>query len=366
MTQSENDQTIKWPEIFSLGALSVAIAISWIAYHEYQPALLEKFDFIHLSDFLILSKGIILVITPALAGLLADHLLKTKGKYFIIFTVGIGATAMIFMIVATIIGAGPASAVEPYLPYMIILWLISMNLFISPAYSMIEAFAPTQKLPIAMGFLFLVTELIYALEPVVVLLVQFFGDTLTFVVGGVLISGTGYLFHRISSNEVMMRKKELLEQESKYVSIASYLTIVAVGLMLGIGKAILVEFLPESIQVHFQENNQFAAYISFGLMGFAAILAFLASRYVAEIGVDKILIRSFILLLSGCGLLLASVNIWVSIVAGLIIAVAFGLINVSGLPYAIKHLSVKHITYGVGVYIGASEIVPGILEYLLR
>ena len=52
---------------------------------------------------------------------------------------------MVFMVVATIIGAGPLSAVKPMLPFMIVIWLISMNLFISPANSMIEAFAPAHK-----------------------------------------------------------------------------------------------------------------------------------------------------------------------------------------------------------------------------
>ena len=69
MTKKKSD--IKWPEIFSLGALSAAIAISWIAYHEYQPILLKDFDLDHLSGFMVYSKAIILVITPPIAGLLA-------------------------------------------------------------------------------------------------------------------------------------------------------------------------------------------------------------------------------------------------------------------------------------------------------
>ena len=97
----------------------------------------------------------------------------------IIFTVGIGVTAMIFMVVASMISTAHLVDMRTILPIMIVLWLISMNIFISPANSMIEAFAPAKKLPIVMGFLFMVIELIYALEPLVVALVQFFGDTLT-------------------------------------------------------------------------------------------------------------------------------------------------------------------------------------------
>ncbi|MEO9965724.1 MAG: hypothetical protein ABJF11_08050 [Reichenbachiella sp.] len=362
---SKKDE-IKWPEIFSLGALNVSVVISWIAYHEYQPILLENFSFDHLSDFLIISKGLILVLIPALAGLLADYLLGKNGKFFTLFTVGIGATAMIFMIVASIIGAGPVGALKPFLPYMIILWLISMNLFISPAYSMIEAFAPAQKLPIVMGFLFLVTELVYALEPLVVGLVQFFGDTLTFIVGGVLISASGYLFHRISSDEVISRKKELMESRVKPQSFQSYIAILTVGLALGVGKAFLVEYIPSSFEHSFPEMSSLGGYVSFGLLGFSAILAFVISKKVATMNTQNVLITSLIIICVGTLILIVSSNLTLSIIGGLITAIGFSMLNISGLPFAINQLSVKHITYGVGIFIGASEVCSGLFEYYFR
>ena len=53
-------------------------------------------------------------------------------------------------------------------------------------------------------------------------------------------------------------------------------------------------------------------------------------------------------------------------VAGVFLAAAFGLVNVCALPYAISRLSILHITLGVGIFIGASEIAGGILEYIYR
>ena len=306
------------------------------------------------------------MIIPALAGLLADYMLGKKGKYFTLFTVGIGATAMIFMIVASIIGAGPVGTLKPFLPYMIILWLVSMNLFISPAYSMIEAFAPAQKLPIVMGFLFLVTELIYALEPLVVGLVQFFGDTLTFVVGGILISVSGYFFHKISSDEVISRKKELLEARDKKVSLESYIAIIVIGLALGIGKAFIVEYIPADFEANFPDLGNTGDYVSFGLLGLSAIIAFLISKKVATWNTQKVLMTSLIIMGVGTMILLFSWSVAVSIAGGIITAIGFSILNISGLPFAINQLSVKHITYGVGVYIGASEVCTGFFEYYFR
>lgn len=357
---------VKWPEILTLAALNVALVISWIAYHEYQPVLLQSFDFHDLSFFLVFSKALVLIIIPPLAGLMADYLLRKNGKFFVVFTVGIGATAMLFMIVASIIGAGPASQIKVFLPYMILLWLISMNLFISPAYSMIEAFAPAKKLPVVVGFLFLVTELIYALEPVVVTLVQFFGDTLTFIVGGVLISGTGYLFHKVSSAKVIdYRKGETNKKE--ITSIPAYLLIISVGFFLGSGKAVLVEFLPQHIENFFPGHQDLAAYFSLGLIAFAAIMAFGLSRKIAQMNMEKtIMISLGLLVLGGLIIVLMTNNLYITLIGGVIVASGFGLINLVGIPFALSKLSAKHVTYGVGVFIGASEVLTGIFEVVLH
>lgn len=365
---SEKTASLKWKEVYSLAALNAAVVISWIAYHEYQPVLMEKIGITHLVDFLIIAKAIVLVIIPPIAGWLSDKILQKNGKYLIIFTVGIGATAMVFMVVASLITTHHLMDVQQILPFMIVMWLICMNLFISPANSMIEAFAPAQKLPIVMGFLFLVTELLYALEPVIVSLVSFFGDTLTFVVGGILIAGSGFLFHRVSRDEVLQRKEELLTNDRvKNQSVFSYITILVIGLFLGVGKAFIVEFLPHHFAFRFPEQGEdYGGYISFAVLGLCAISGFLISKKIAQSDLKKVIISSFIILLIGVAILLLSSNLWLSIGAALVIGTGFTLVNISGLPFAIQNLSVRHVTYGVGIYLGASEILTGMFEYIYR
>ncbi|MBU2916095.1 hypothetical protein [Reichenbachiella agariperforans] len=362
----EQTNQVKWPEILSLAALNVALVISWIAYHEYQPVVLENFNFTELSSFLVVAKAFVLVIIPPLAGLTADYFLKKNGKFFVVFTVGIGATAMIFMIVASIIGAGPANEMRVFLPYMILLWLISMNLFISPAYSMIEAFAPAKQLPVVVGFLFLVTELIYALEPVVVALVRFFGDTLTFIVGGVLISVSGYFFHKICSSKVINYRKDAVANVQKPVGISTYVAIIGVGFILGAGKAVLVEYYPEYIALNFPDHEGLGAYFSLGLLAFAAIMAFALSKKVVQMGLQRVIVISFVLLAVGSICIMATSNLYFTLFAGVIVASGFALINLVGIPFAIANLSAKHITYGVGIFIGASELLAGIFEVALH
>ena len=364
---TEKTTTLKWREVYSLGALNAAVVVSWIAYHEYQPVLMQNLGITHLIDFMIIAKAIVLVTIPPLAGWLSDKILQKNGKFLIVFTVGIGATAMVFMVVATLIGTSHIMDVSNIVPFMIVIWLISMNLFISPANSMIEAFAPAQKLPIIMGFLFLVTELLYALEPVVVGLVQFFGDTLTFVVGGLLISATGFLFHRVSSDEVLQRKAELLADDRvQNQTILSYGAIFIVGLFLGIGKAFLVEFFPSHFASLFPEISEYGDFISFGILGLCAVTGFIISKKISTMVLRKVITTSFVVLLIGVIGIFTTQNLYLVIASALIIAGGFTTLNISGLPFAIQNLSVRHVTYGVGIYIGASEILTGLFEYMYR
>jgi len=255
--------------------------------------------------------------------------------------------------------------VKTILPFMLVIWLISMNLFVSPANSMIEAFAPPKKLPIVMGFLFLVTELLYALEPVIVGLVSFFGDTLTFVVGGILIAGSGFLFHKVSSDEVIQRKQELMENDRvKSQPFISYIAILVIGLFLGVGKAFLVEFLPEHFAFRYPSIGEYGDYISFGILGVCAVSGYLISKKIAESDLRKVIMSSFVVLVIGVLLMIVSSSPVLTIGAALIIGAGFTLINISGLPFAIQNLSVRYVTYGVGIYLGASEILTGLFEYL--
>ncbi len=345
--------SIKWPEIFSLGFLSVSIAISWVAYHEYQPHLLEAFDLQNLASLLIYAKAVVLIVVPPLAGLVADYFMRKRHNYFLIFSIGISVTAMIFMVVASIIGAGPLGALSHILPLMVILWLISMNIFVSPAFSMIDAFAPVDRLPVVVGFLVFVTELVYALEPVVVQLVNFFGATMTFIVGGILIASSGLIFYRVSSKNVIQhRRSESLQSDSKY------LPIIVIALILGLAKAIIIEFLPERAFFGTWSGQQ----VSLAMLALSAVITFILSQSIKKYNYTKLILFATGLTVIGC-ILLLGISYAPSVV---LIAIGLSLFNLVGLPFAITNLSARGLTAGVGIFIGVSEIFTGILEIMFQ
>ena len=361
-----NTRTLKWPELWSLAALNAAVVISWIAYHEYQPKLLQKFSLDDLSTFLIIAKAAVLVLIPPAAGYVADKAIQKGGKYFVVITVGIGVTAMIFMIVASLIQLGPDSWFSLFLPYMVILWLIAMNTFHSPANSMIEMFAPAKNLPLAMGLIVLITEMLYALEPIVVNIVDFFGATFTFVVGGVLIAGTGVVFQRVSSNEVLQRKNEILAEEvAKDKKGSKFLWVLAAGLVLGLGHSFLMNYVPVRINHNFQElltgswKGQYYASVFLAIAAVSAMPVSLLSskvptRLALALGSAGLLVGILMLMLAGSSV--------VFLLGGLLLAMSFSVVSVSGLPFALSNLSITQLTLGVGIFFSATELSDGLFD----
>lgn len=355
-----NDR-VKWPEVYGLVALNVAIAISWIAYQEYQPVLVRQFSLSELGGFMIITRAMVLVFIPPIAGFIADRLTVSYGKPFIVFTVGIIVTAMVFMIVASIIGLGPSQPLAAALPVMILLWLIGMNVFTAPAHSMVEMFASSRRLPVVMGVLVLVTDLIYALEPMVVLLVRTFGEVLTFVAGGILIMGTGYIFYRLTTDEIYDRKQHFLSSARQIMPWSVALVIATTGLFLGVGRGFIEEYIPRSsVTVPVRKDV-----LSFMMMGSSALVAFVSGGFLSRnsiLPIGKAVTISSLLMVTGVAIIIMATGMFLQGAGMVLLCGSLGVAHVTCLPYAFKLLSVRNITFGIGLFLGASEIASGLLE----
>ncbi|MCS6824388.1 MAG: hypothetical protein NZ529_08840 [Cytophagaceae bacterium] len=359
---SSKNISTNWAQVASLGALNAAVAISWIAYHNYQPAVVKKFNFFDLAYFITIVQALVLVVIPPLAGLAGDYFIKKNGKRLLVFTAGTSATAMIFMAVAGLVNLDPLSSVKWVLPVMIVLWLIFMNVFHSPANSLLELFAPTSGLPIAMAVITMINDVIYGLEPIVVDLVNFIGPTLTFVTGGVLLVITGVIFIRTTRNIPVENSSEKAERKSNYAA------ILLVGLAFGLITAFIFKVLPEILSIKLPEydskifgGNHFSTVI----LLIAAFLAIPSSKIAENTG----LIQSLIV-----GIVLSCISILMIIfndikgalqLAALCLGLGYSLISVSALPFTLQNISSRNLTFGVGMFFGSLEIAPGIFDVFL-
>src|SRR5687768_16775642 len=105
-----------WKQLWSLAALYASVIIGWIAYKNYQPKLLVQFGFTDFSFALMATQGVILVVTPLVAGRLGDRYRVEKGHRLPIISSGISFAAMVFMAVAFTLLGNPGEVFRWILP----------------------------------------------------------------------------------------------------------------------------------------------------------------------------------------------------------------------------------------------------------
>lgn len=365
---AEGTIDIQWPQLLSLAALYSSIIIGWIAYYNYQPILLRAYKFENLSFFLLVAQGIILVVTPPIAGLFGDKYRFTKGHRIPIITAGISFAAMIFMAVAFALISNPNDTFRWIFPFLIIFWLFGMSIFTSPALSTVELFTPIDKMPRAMAILTIASNLIYALEPVIVDIINTMGAPATFILGGVLVSLSGYALKRNSlklfkGNTEPMRATA---QQSKKAS--RYEMIVLLGIVVGVVTTILFNLLPEHIYDHFSNAHAFlpeGKWILVLILATSGLVAIPMSNVVSYLGLSASFNFSAIASLASLVLLLFSGSFILSLILLGVFIVTFAMLSVSALPLALNHSGFHKKVLCVGLFFSGVELPNGILEVVL-
>lgn len=356
----EHESSINWNQIYSLVALNAAVVISWIAYHNYQPKVLELFHFQELALFLVVAQAIILVFIPPIAGLVGDYMIKYNGNRFIVFTIGTSVTAMVFMCVAFTVGTSSTLNFTAALPIMIVVWLISMNIFHSPANSMMELFADAKQLPVAMALMTLTTELLYAIEPVVVWFVDSIGPVLTFALGGVLLILTGYFFRKTTKHLNLSRGYDETKAQK-----SNFALVLIIGMLLGLATGILMNAFPDLLASRLSAYSHTilggSHFVSF-ILGVSALAAWPLSNVVTQIGVKKGLIYGAIATFLCIIMVFALADPIYCIITCVLLGISYSLLNVSAFPFVLSNLSSRSVTFGAGIFFGSIELADGLMN----
>ena len=362
---SEGSIDIQWPQLLSLAALYSSIIIGWIAYYNYQPILLKAYRFENLSFFLLVAQGIILVVTPPIAGMFGDKYRFTKGHRIPIITAGISFVAMIFMAVAFALISNPNDTFRWIFPFLIIFWLFGMSIFTSPALSTVELFTPIDKMPRAMAVLTIASNFVYALEPVIVDIINTLGAPATFMLGGLLVSLSGYALKKNSlklfkgNSEPARTSAKGSEKESRYEM------IIMLGIVVGVVTTILFNLLPGHIYDHFSSSHSFlpeGKWILVLILATSGLIAIPMSNVVSSLGLSTSFAFSAVVSLASLVLLLFSGSFILSLILVGVFIVTFALLSVSALPLALYHSGFHKKVLCVGLFFSGVELPNGILE----
>lgn len=359
--------TIEWKQLWSLTALYASIVIGWIAYQNYQPKLLVKFSFTEFAFLLTVAQGIILVVTPPIAGRMGDRYRFERGSRIPIISGGISLAAMVFMAVAFTLIGNPGEVFKWVLPLLIILWLVAMSIFTSPALSTIETFMPVEKLPRAMAVLTVVGNLLYSLEPVIVEIIDYLGAPITFMAGGVIVFVSGYALKRNSLNLFNTSGEQKSQASFKLDAQRSqYGYILFLGIVLGIATAVLFKIFPDVMNVKLSAlfNEGDSKIVSVGILIISAILSIPFSSLVNTYGLQRSFWVSTVgTLLSIAGVLLLQSPLAILLMVG-IFAIGFAALSVSSLPLAIGKANYYQKVFCVGIFFAGVELPDFIIEII--
>jgi hypothetical protein len=232
-----------------------------------------------------------------------------------------------------------------------------MNIFHSPANSMLELFAPAKELPSAMALMVITTDLLYAFENRVVEFVDWIGPISTFALGGILLIVTGYIFRKSTSNVSLIR-----EQNPENKKNSDFVMVLVTGLLTGVA-TMFIKNIPDWITfsgVSFIHNSQVLVSV---ILVVAAIAAWPISIYIKDLSK-----ANMIGLIATFGLLLIAyffpVSSYLSIAVCVGIGLSFSLVSISAFPLALSKLSNTQITLGAGVFFGSIEVADGIYNVM--
>jgi MFS family permease len=368
-SNSTTDETkplnIEWKQLWSLTALYASVVIGWIAYQNYQPKLLIKFSFTEFAFLLTVAQGIILVVTPPIAGRIGDRYRFERGSRIPVISAGMSFAAMIFMAVAFTLLGNPGEIFKWVLPVLIIFWLIAMSIFTSPALSTVETFVPVEKLPRAIAVLTVVGNLLYSLEPVIVDIIDYLGAPITFITGGVIVFLSGYALKKNSLNLFNSADKKSRTTFKLDTQKSEYGYILFLGIVLGIATAVLFEIFPnvmsEKLSVLFTGNSKI---VSVGILIISAILCVPFSSLVNTYGLKKSFwVSGIATMLAIAGVLLFQAPLAVLLMTA-IFAIGFAALSVSSLPLAIGKANYYQKVFCVGIFFAGVELPDTIIEII--
>lgn len=355
---------IEWKQLWSLAALYGSIVIGWITYHNYQPKLLVQFNFTQYSFLLVIVQGIILIATPPVAGKFGDRFRFRQGHRLPIISSGISFAAMVFMAVAFTLMSSPGETLRWILPFLIVLWLVAMSIFTSPALSTLELFTPIDQLPRAMAILTIVANLVYSLEPVIVDLIDYLGAPITFIIGGLAVFVSGYALRKNSMNLFNSGSQQKTDfkldtQRSNY----GYIFLLGTGL--GISTTLLFNYFPSILETNLADILPWEGKWLLVLVLFStAVLSLPASSWISTLGVSNSFGWSLAINLLSIAIIFFTGSGIVTVLAIILFTLSFTVLSISSLPLAIERANYFEKVFCVGIFFSGVALPDGIVESL--
>jgi len=353
----DSHSKIYWPQVIALLILDICVIISWIAYHEFQPSIIESFGLTDFAFEFTIWSFLIIVITPGIAGLVADNISQKTGKRLPVINVGVNVAAMIFMAVALTLFFEPSGPIKWLIPVFITFWLISMNMFRSPAISIIERLVPQRQLPAVLALFIFTFDIAYSVEPIIVDVLTFLGGPITFLVGGIMIFASGtYLKASYKKVAHLKLDKNAYENDTK-TGKSKFWIVITLSLVLGVYTTLMLKFIPNFLndRMGYLDLNISGSVLATLMLFTSAIICFFLGKKVNKDNIDVFAVWGILGFALSIGLLVAFSSLFATLACALMLMIFFSFLSVSALPLALYELSSKQTIFGIGLFYGFAE-----------
>jgi MFS family permease len=360
--QSSNSQTlILWRQVWGLAALLAAILLSFMAYGFYQPIILKNLGFVELATGLGIAQSLMGAVIEPLVGGVSDRILRRVGSRLPMISVGVTLAGLLFVVIGLLLQGNLPSGMRWLVPVLMTVWVIAMIMFRGPAIALLMQFAPLAQLPKASAIPILVLGLVGALGPLLTVLLQHLGASPTFILGAiVLIIGASFLFSSTPKHTLVFPQEET--QYSTPIQVVCLLFLVGFGAGLEIN--LLIALVPNVLTTQF--NGMRAEFIASIILLVSALTAVPLGELTVKIGVSRAMMLG---LGAIAGLMkLTQLNLNSIFAVGLILAfgIAFGLIFISQIPYALGMVPPTQAGLGTGLYFGGMGAATAFASILMQ
>jgi len=365
MLNSINSRTeILWRQVWGLAALLAAIIFSWMAYGFYQPKILQQLDFFDLAAWLGIFQGFLAAIVEPFIGGLSDRIKYKIGSRLPMISVGVTLAGLIFVASALLVEQNIQGQFRWVIPILMTFWVVAMIIFRGPAIALLAQFAPMTELPQANSILLLVFGLLGAAGPLLNILLEKIGASITFVCGAITLVLGAYLLRSLVPQHSVNESNKNNDNLSEKIHIEKLLLIFLTGLAVGFEVSILLSIFPKVLQAQLPTIQ--LQLVSSSILLVSALISISLGELSGKIGANRSMLLGLMLMTGLMGLSLINQSGFFAFVLILAFGVAFGLVFISMIPLALGMLPPSRGGLATGLYFGGSGAASAIVGILVN
>ncbi|MBM4266450.1 MAG: hypothetical protein FJ144_07555 [Deltaproteobacteria bacterium] len=345
---------IRWSCAYALATLQLVVTLGWLAYAHFHAKLAEHFGFAALSGFLSLYLGIAGATLAPVVGEVGDRIVQRSGNRFPVLVTGALLAGATFVSVALTVTATPSGFLGGVLLVLMLIWIAAMAILQAPALALLPAVATQAgRWPAVASPLVVATVLPLALWPLVRMVLDGLGGTITFLAGGVLVVASTFWLRRVFTAEASAAERAPTDVEALAPASGAILAIVLfVGMVSAFVTRLASDVVPSLLASRLGSGAATPSLLAAAILGSGTVLAPTLSGVGLTFG-TRFGVLGSAAIAAGCA---AVAPLCTSIVAALAVAIVLGgamAVHLDcALPFALGSLPLRRAGLSAGLYLG--------------